>query len=72
MNWEYCIICGKSDGQSGGDLNYPADRPNDEALKYYGDLLRNVKGFMELDKFPVDLAITGCESAAESLKNRAK
>ena len=51
MDWNSCIICGKSDG----DLRCPVDSLQNNAFDVYKKFLEAVEEFRNLDALPIDV-----------------
>ncbi len=68
MEWEKCIICGKGDG----DLQCPAEKPDEEGREQYENFVKNVTGFQELQALPAGLVWDGLGGATELYHHHAK
>ena len=66
MEWLKCIVCRKSEGC----LINPSDRQNCHEI--HENFLRLVDGFLEMQKLPATITISGQEDADELIKHSAK
>ena len=55
VDWELCIICSKN----GGDLRYPVDSFQNNAINVYNKFLEAVKEFRKLNALPIDVKFEG-------------
>lgn len=69
MDWDACIVCGKSDGE----LICPTDETYMyDAEQTYSDFLQNVEGFQQIGKMPTTVRLCPSTSATDLVQNNAK